>query len=300
MEQRTTSSLERFLIALPWALLPLLALHFASLWSALPRRIATHFDLQGRPNGWQSPEALAIFAFVFLGFGFAIMSAVLLRALRLRSMARAAAMFMYLAIGTSFTLFWQTLDHAAFGRPMADVWPVPVIFPILGLLVTLACFGSPASERRSPAGPAILIAEEQHRSPSQLLLVAPGILIGIWLASRGIGIPRLLGVFLIAVMAWVGVAVLDGFRYLVRTDGVQIKGFLMPLRFIPRASIQSYRTQPWTGLGYGIRLTSTGTAYIWGGRSVVNIVTDSGNVMLGMYQPERLIHDLDRMMEMVH
>src|SRR6185437_10930846 len=151
-----------------------------------------------------------------------------------------------------------------------------------------------ASMRPSSTG--VLIAEERHKSPLQLLWTLPGVAVGLWLVFMLAGPARVIGICLTAIMAWVAVAVLDGFKYIVRSDGVQVKGFLLPLRFIPRASIHSYHTEPWKGLGYGIRLTSTGTAYIWGGRNVVNIATDHGNVMLGHCSPERLISDLDRMM----
>ena len=297
MREGTISIRERLLIALPWASIPLLAMHFASTWNELPARVATHFDLQGRANGWQSPQTLATFAFGSLILVLAVFTVAMLRAFRLSSMTRVLTVFVYLIAGINFTMFWQLLDHAAYGRPMSQMWPVPLIFPVLALLAAIVLLAQFAPVTQAPTSVGTLIAEEQHRSLLQLFFIAPGILIGFWLAARGLGVPRLLGIFLVAVMAWVGIAVLDGFRYFVRSDGVQIKGFLMPLRFIPRSTIRSYRTQPWTGLGYGIRLTSTGTAYIWGGRNVVNIATDSGDVMLGHEHPERLIQDLDRMMQ---
>ena len=226
-------------MVLPWASIPLLAIHFVSTWNELPARIATHFDLQGRANGWQSPQMLAAFAFGSLILALSIFTAVLLRAFRLRSMTRALMVFEYLIVGTNFTLFWQLLDHAAFGRLMSQVWPVPVLFPLLalGLAITLISSSSPEAagpssqatiikgEQRRPSSQATIIAKEQHRSLLQLLFIIPGALIGLWLAGNGIGVLRVLGLFLIAVMGWVAIAVLDGFRYIVRTDGVQVRGF---------------------------------------------------------------------------
>lgn len=297
MDGTNTSSVEKTLIALPWIFVPLLAIHFASLWNQLPQRIATHFDARGNPNGWQSPSTFAMFSFVLLLFTLVVLNFAMVRTFRARSMARTLTLVSYLVIGTSFTMLWQTLDHAAYGRPMSQVWPIPLVFPLMLLLLALVlCAQLPQLSTR-PSADAALIAEEQHRSLFQLLFAAPGVFIGFWLATHALGVPRFLGIFLMVLMGWVTIVILDGFRYLVRSDGVQIKGFLLPLRFIPRSSIHSYRMQPWTGLGYGIRLTSSGTAYIWGGRNVVNIVTDSGDVMLGHDHPERLIHDLDQMMQ---
>jgi hypothetical protein len=300
MNTQKWSLAEPLLIALPWAFIPLLAIHFASIWNELPQRIAVHFDLRGYPNRWQSPSTFAVFAFVLLVFLLAVLSFATLQTFRLRSMSLPITLINYLVTGTTFTLLWQTLDYTVYRRPMGDVWPMPAIFPLAAFISALSLVMKLQSPAVKPSSTASLIAEEQHRSLLQLLFIVPGSAIGFWLAIRAAGPPRVLGIFLIAIMGWVAIAMLDGFRYLVRTDGVQIKGFMLPLRFIPRASIHSYRTQPWTGLGYGIRLTSTGTAYIWGGRNVVNIVTDSGDVMLGHYHPERLIHDLDRMMQTTH
>lgn len=301
MSSRRLSSLFRWLIAVPWVMLPLLAWHIASMRTVLPREMATHFDAHGRPNGWESPAQFAIFGLTFLFFELSIMSFAMVRTFRVQSLWRSLPVIAYLAVGISFTMFWQVLDHAAYGQPMTQVWPTPAIVPVVALLFAVTAICSVKSEDSSKAyGPHILIAEEHHRSLLQLLFVVPGIGIGIYLSISNPGPLRYMGIFLLAVMSWVAVAVLEGFRYLVRTDGLQIKGFLLPLRFVPRSAIRSYRADRWKGLGYGIRVTSAGTAYIWGGRDVVNIATDTGDIMLGHAQPERLIRDLDRMMQTTH
>src|SRR5581483_677967 len=284
------------LIILPWAAIPALALHFSALRSDLPARIAVHFDFNGRPNGWQSPDMFLGFSTIFLLVAIGVMSFVLLRSFRLHSLTVAVTLVHYFTIGVVFVVCWQVLDHAAYGRPMSQIWPIPGALPVLGLMFAVLLLAQMPHAKMQPSSTGVLIAEEQHKSLLQLLWIVPGAAIGVWMAFSLPGPGRAIGIFFMAIMAWVGIAVLDGFKYIVRSDGVQVKGFLLPLRFIPRSSIHSYRTEPWTGLGYGIRLTSTGTAYIWGGKNVVNIATDHGNVMLGHYSPERLISDLDRMM----
>lgn len=300
MQSRRLSSLFRWLIAVPWVMLPLLAWHIASTWTALPRDVATHFDAHGRANGWQSPAQFAVFALAFLLFELSVMTFAMVRAFRLASLWRILPLITYLVVGTCFAVFWQVLDHAAYGRSMAQVWPLPATVPVAALVFALGAIFSRRSDSGTPPEghwPKTLIAEEQHRSLSQLLFIIPGMGVGIYLSIGTSGAVRYVGISLIAVMGWIAVAVLEGFRYLVRADGIQIKGFMLPLRFVPRSAIRSYRADRWKGMGYGIRLTSTGTVYIWGGRDVVNIVTDSGDIMLGHGQPERLIHDLDRMMQ---
>jgi hypothetical protein len=297
MQESNSSRLEKLLIVLPWASIPVLALHFSAVRSDLPARIAVHFDVNGRPNGWQSPEMFLGFSTFFLLLAVAVMSFVLLRSFRLRSLTVAVTLIHYFTIGVLFVVCWQVLDHAAFGRPMSDIWPMPGLLPVLALAFAVLALAQMPRRTMQPSSTGVLIAEEQHKSPTQLLWILPGVAVGLWIASSVPGLGRAIGIALIAIMAWVGIAVLDGFKYIVRSDGIQVKGFFLPLRFIPRSSIHSYRTEPWTGLGYGIRLTSTGTAYIWGGKNVVNIATDHGNVMLGHDSPERLIGDLDRMMK---
>jgi len=71
-----------WLIAVLWLMLPLLAWHIVSLWTVLPRQMVTHFDAQGRPNGWQSPAQFAVFALAFLLFELSIMSFAMQRAFR--------------------------------------------------------------------------------------------------------------------------------------------------------------------------------------------------------------------------
>jgi hypothetical protein len=237
------------------------------------------------------------FATFFLLLAITVMSFVLLRSYRLRSLTAVITLIHYFTIGVVFVVCWQVLDHAAYGRPMSQIWPMPGALPLLAIIFAILTLAQVPGTQTQPSRNGVLIAQEQHRSPMQLFFILPGLGVGLWLAIKVAGPPRLLGILLIAVMAWVAVAVLEGFKYVVRSDGVQVKGFLLPLRFIPRSSIHSYRTEAWNGFGYGIRLTSTGTAYIWGGKNVVNIATDHGNVMLGHYSPERLIGDLDRMMQ---
>lgn len=297
MDNSGSPWLEKVLIVLPWATIPALALHFSALRNDLPSRIAVHFDFNGRPNGWQSPEMFLGFSTLFLLLALVVMSFVLLRSFRLRSLTVVVTLIHYFTTGVVFVVCWQVFDHAAYGRPMSQVWPLPGILAVLALIFAILALAQMPHATRQASSSEMLIAEEQHKSPLQLLWILPGVAVGLWMAFTLPSPGRVIGIFLMAIMAWVGVAVLDGFKYIVRSDGVQVKGFLLPLRFIPRSSIHSYRTEPWTGLGYGIRLTSSGTAYIWGGRKVVNIATDHGNVMLGHYSPERLIGELDRMMQ---
>src|SRR5262249_24823805 len=56
--------------ALQWLSLPIIVLIFGSVWQHLPSRVATHFDLAGKPNGWMTREENV---FVLLGVATAIL-----------------------------------------------------------------------------------------------------------------------------------------------------------------------------------------------------------------------------------
>src|SRR5690349_24027692 len=48
-------------IAAMWFVLPALALRYWQVWDLLPLRLATHFDVGGRPNGWMTREGSMLF-----------------------------------------------------------------------------------------------------------------------------------------------------------------------------------------------------------------------------------------------
>src|SRR5689334_8610975 len=57
----------RALMWMLWLSIPLLAICYAQVWDQLPARVATHFDMANRPNGWMSRE-------VSLGFGIGLLA----------------------------------------------------------------------------------------------------------------------------------------------------------------------------------------------------------------------------------
>jgi len=62
-------------IYLMWVALPMTALRFWLAWDHLPLRMATHFDINGRPNGWMPRETalylvLALTALLVVVFTF--------------------------------------------------------------------------------------------------------------------------------------------------------------------------------------------------------------------------------------
>ena len=142
----------------------------------------------------------------------------LLRSFRLRSLTAVVTLIHYFTIGVLFVVCWQVLDHAAFGRPMSDIWPMPGLLPVLALAFALLALAQMPRRTMQASSTGVLIAKEQHKSPAQLLWILPGVAVGLWIASSVPGPGRVIGIGLIAIMAWVGIAVLDGFKYIVRSD----------------------------------------------------------------------------------
>jgi len=63
MSERTA----RLFLLLPWLSLPLVLAAYAVVWERVPARVAVHFDLEGRANGWMGRwESLGFDAGVLL------------------------------------------------------------------------------------------------------------------------------------------------------------------------------------------------------------------------------------------
>ncbi|MGB8010158.1 MAG: hypothetical protein WCF68_00975 [Terriglobales bacterium] len=123
-------------------------------------------------------------------------------------------------------------------------------------------------------GPAISLSQPRTRTT---VVVWAAILVG--LIALGVG-----------AMAW------SGFQYRFLRHGVEVCMLGFCLRSIPRQSIVSYSIEPWAFIrGYGIRGIGSTRAYVWCNQ-VVHIKTSNGDIFLGHNDPQRIVHDLDRVM----
>jgi hypothetical protein len=69
-------------LLLLWAAVPLTIRLFKSVWDQLPMRMATHFNLNGQPNGWMSRDTAFWFAVgitVFLLMVFTVITTLMQR-----------------------------------------------------------------------------------------------------------------------------------------------------------------------------------------------------------------------------
>jgi hypothetical protein len=281
--------------ALPWLVLPLIALRYWQVWDRLPAYMATHFDAAKRPNGWMSRGTALWYGLGITAFLLTVFTVVLYVAQRKRAVtwfSWALLAFFYLVIALIYGVNSGLVDYSLYGRAV-NVCPMIVALPV-GIVVLLAVFL--AAERGAALPVSDLIAEEVHAGRMWALIFLVPILFEAWIVTIvPLGAVRagggLIAVVLLAAagLAW------SGFRYCFTRHGVEIRSLGFRLRSIPTGEIQQYRVQPWNPLGgYGIRGIGNRRAYVWGNKGV-RIKTSEGEVFLGHSEPERLVRDLDMM-----
>jgi Domain of unknown function (DUF1648) len=296
MTQPSNNSLSLFkmLTALQWLALPTIAVMFATVWRQLPARLATHFDLANQPNGWMSREE-ALVLFLALATLFAITSTwICSRVTDPDPLAWSLIGLFYVILGTLIYAERSVLAFNLYGDP---VNVVPVL--ALGMLSALLVLILAVSTRRGHQLPhSRVLAEESHSGPYWAVVLTMGVLIVAFVVSRA-PIPGLriaLGIALLMMtlataMAW------GGFRYVFTPAGLEVHTLGFRVRSIAAGDIRSYSVDRWnwTG-GYGIRGVGSQRAYVWCNDGV-RIQTNSGQVFLGHPEPQRIVRDLDKVVQ---
>jgi len=278
---------------LMWLILPLIAWCYWRVWDHLPLRMATHFNVNGQPNGWMPRDVALWFGIGIPAFLLVVFTTVLLvvySARKADSASWAVLAFSYFILG--FTFYGNNLV-LAYNLKGASVQLGSAVFlvPLAVLILILVVLGV---RRGQPLATDHWIAQETHASPLFAMVFLLPLLFLLWtlsVTSQGsvrLGMALLCVLFLvIAVLAW------TGFRYYFGHAGVEIRALGYRLRSIPASQITSYAIEPWNvARGYGIRGIGGTRAYVWCNK-VVHIRTPQGEVFLGHNEPERIIHDLD-------
>lgn len=290
-------SLYRLFSLALWLAVPLAALRLFTVWDRLPMRLATHFDLAGRPNGWMSPNGFAIFILVATASTAAIATYAMVRASKPDLSAWTLLGFFYVVIGILYGAADSIVKYNLYGR---DVHVVPYLIAGFGsLFVVLVVY---IGTRRGPQLPVEnLIAEEVHGSKMWALVLAlPLVLMAVLAAAAPnltvrlvLALPILL-LLMAVIMAW------SGFHYIFSNSGLEIRTLGFRLRTIPVSQIRDYAVASWGSAGgYGIRGVGNTRAYVWGKKGVRIHLWD-GEVFLGHREPERLVRDLDAVMSFAH
>ena len=286
----TTRRSWHFAIAFLWAALPAIYFQYADAWNRLPARMATHFDINGNPNGWAPRETsmwfiLGVTAFVVL------VGTILLARIRKPDAASwgVLAMF-YIMLAILYRASAAVIEYSLSGNFLSMAWEMKVFIAAVVAIILL----SVVPWRGVPLQPGDLVAEEVHSSGALAIVFGAAALCEIAAAfAVHISVARI-GLFVAAAL-FVAIAAMtgSGFQYLFHRTGLEIRTLGFRLRSIPLAQIQNYAIQPWSWTrGYGIRGVGASRAYVWGNR-VVRIQTQDGEVFLGHNHPERIVRDLD-------
>lgn len=304
----------RILSWLPMAGVAGLAIRTALVWDQLPAVVASHFRADGIANGWMPRDQFFVMFFAVTVPIVVLLAIICDRAGRDKPMTTLGLLALdWLVSALLISVFWGAIDANLYARPLA-IFPVWIV--IVALIPVTVAIGIDwrwwLSRHRKEAlrqigGPAQLIAEERHGSSTMalvLLLIGAAVLAFIITTSVHKGPAPFPVILALAVVALaVGVSALWawlGFVYRFTSAAVEIRAFGLLLRRIPLSQIKEFNAEAVSPLtdfgGWGIKGFGSTTAYIWGGKSALHIKTYTGDVYLGHPDPDRLVRDLEQVM----
>lgn len=290
----------RFLIALLWLALPVVAFRYWMVWDQLPLRMASHFDASGNANGWMSREQSLIFTLAFVAFMLTVFSVTLFaihRKYPVGMLSWALLIFFHLEMWTIVVMMNSTLNYNLHGGRITTA-PVLIITPI-GILALIAI--GLGEKRGVELARTDTIAEEVHSGKAWgLLFILPMLGAGWAIAAVPNPAMRIGSVLLFIIFAAVFGMAWDGFHYSFTRHGLEIRTLGFRVKSIPADQIKQYAVERWNPIrGYGIRGLGNNKAYVWGNQGV-RVHMNDGEVFLGHSDPQRIIHDLDAMKQLAH
>lgn len=276
-----------------WLAMPITAFRFWLAWDRLPLRMATHFNLNGQPNGWMPRETALYFALGVTALAVVVFTVISYVAHKTHApdlLSWSLLGFFYLIIGFVYAGNSGVVQFNLDGQRVGiDFWTVLVPVAMVALVAIFL-----GTKRGASLPFAAVIAEESHGSRAwSLLFIA--LLLGQFAAAVVIPTPpvRIASIILCVLFAVIAVHVWTGFQYFFSSAGVEVRTLGFRLRSIPVEDIRQYAVESWNPLrGYGIRGIGNRRAYVWGDQGV-RIETTNGEVFLGHSEPDRIVRDLD-------
>jgi hypothetical protein len=255
--------------------------------------MATHFNLNGQPNGWMPRDTALYFALgvtALVVVVFTVISYVAHKTHAPDLLSWSLLGFFYLIIGFVYAGNSGVVQYNLDGqRVEIDFWTVLV--PVATIALVAIFLGT---KRGASLPLAAVIAQESHGSRAwSLLFIA--LLLAQFAAAVLIPAPpvRIASAILCVLFAVIAVQVWTGFQYFFSRAGVEVRTLGFRLRSIRREDIRQYAVESWNPLrGYGIRGIGNRRAYVWGNQGV-RIETTNGEVFLGHSEPDRIVRDLD-------
>lgn len=288
-----TRSTYKTLAALLWLAPVAICIRYWQLWDQLPLRVATHFNAQGRANGWMSREVSVYFSAGFLAFLAAVFFVVLLVIEKKYPESKLpwALLGFFHAEAWTFVYLQNSLLEYNLNHTPISIALVSIVTVVGVIAITVVAV---AEKRGKPLLQTDVLAEEVHSGkPWAAIFLLPSIAlipIVLMIPDRTARVAMIaISVILIAAfaMAW------DGFHYYFTRHGVEIRTLGFRLKSIPALQIKSYEIQSWSPVrGYGIRGVGNCKAYVWG-RTGVQVDMYDGQIFLGHSDPQRIVHDLN-------
>jgi hypothetical protein len=289
-----STALFRTVTALLWVSLPVMALMFASVWRQLPVRMATHFDLANHPNGWMSRQDAAV---VVLGLATVVLIVatwITSRVTEPDATAWGLAGLFYVIVGTLIWAEQSLIDFNLYAKPV-NVAPIMLVGIVSALLLVVFSLSARRGEQL-PAARAF--ARESHASAFWAVVTGAPVVLFIGIVATA-PVPALKLALALASLLGLGAAAMAalGFQYIFSSAGVEVRTLGFRLRSIAASEIRSYAADSWTFWGgRGIRGVGNKRAYVWG-NSGVRIRTNTGEVFLGHSDPQRIVRDLDKVVQ---
>jgi Protein of unknown function (DUF1648) len=280
------------LTALLWSAPVAIVIRYRQLWDRLPLRMATHFNVQGQPNGWMTRETSLYYSAGFLAFLAALFCVIALVIEKKYPQAKVSWMlaFFHAEIWTFVCLQNSLLEYNLDRTPIA----IPVL-PIVSVIAVLVMVAVVLGEKRgTPLSPTDVLAEEVHSGkPWAAIFLLPSIALIATASAIPGATPRIAMIAISVIMIAVFAMSWDGFHYYFSRHGIEIRTLGFRLKSIPLLQIRSYEIQSWNPIrGYGIRGVGNCKAYVWG-KTGVRVDMYDGQVFLGHSDPQRIVHDLN-------
>ena len=285
----------KILAALVWLAPAAIGVRYWQVWELLPLRLATHFNAQGRANGWMNRETSLYYGVGFVALTAAILFVVLMLVEKKYSLSRLSwtlLVFFHSEIWTIVYLQFGLLEYNLTGSKL-KLGPLPIVTAI-GVVIVIAV--AMTEQRGAALSRTDVLAEEVHAGKAWgaafLVALIPSVLLAVTIPNPVTrAVSACLGVMLLLAFAlsW------DGFRYYFTRHGIEIRALGFRLKSIPLIQIRDYEIQSWNPLrGFGIRGMGNCKAYVWG-KTGVRVDLYDGQVFLGHSDPQRIVHDLNAM-----
>jgi hypothetical protein len=191
-----------------------------------------------------------------------------------------------LEVGILGLVVAHNFDQTAGSTPAIVVGSLIVVLGSLvaGVVVAGSQRHAGRSLPRKPPGPAVEVGLFRHRSRVTALILVPLLLYQVWVWQTPGMLSKLVGLVITPVLLWAAALGWVGFRYVVREDGLLVRGLLRGIVFVGLGDIWSVAvssTEATEFRGWGLRGFGRRRGFIWRSGPGVRVTIDGGYLFLG-------------------